>query len=307
MDLLFAGSGEFGLPTLRALIERHRIVHVYTQPDRPAGRGKKLTPTPIGAFAEANRLPLTKTPDLNAETLPPADALVVIAFGQKISPAVTEHARFGAINLHASRLPKYRGAAPIHRAIMAGENVTGNTIIRLAPKMDAGSVLGMTSLAIGELETTGELHDRLAEDGPKLVLKILDKLESETATEVEQNESMATLAKKISRETAILDFSRPAVELARLIRGLYPWPGCRVELLDAEGKVLRKLTLVRARPLPAEGIPMTPATISPTGLISTGSGTLDVVEVVPEGGNPMPLAAYRNGNPWPYGGQLRGC
>jgi methionyl-tRNA formyltransferase len=165
----------------------------------------------------------------------------------------------------------------------------------------------MTSLALGELETTGELHDRLAEDGPKLVLKVLDKLESETATEVEQNESMATLAKKISRETAILDFSRPAVELARLIRGLYPWPGCRVELLDAEGKVLRKLTLVRARPLPAEGIPMTPATISPTGLISTGSGTLDVVEVVPEGGNPMPLAAYRNGNPWPYGGQLRGC
>ena len=163
LQIIFAGSGEFGLPALQALLQAgHNLKHVYSQPDRPAGRGKKLTPTPISQFCLDHHLPLTRTDNINAETLPPADALVVIAFGQKIAPHVVDHAPLGAVNLHASLLPKYRGAAPIHRAILAGETVTGNSVIRLAQKMDAGALLGQSRLQIGQTETVGELHDRLA-------------------------------------------------------------------------------------------------------------------------------------------------
>lgn len=304
LSILFAGSGEFGLPTLHALLQHHSVLHVYTQPDRPAGRGRKLTSTPVGALAESKGYALTQTADLNAESLPPCDVLVVIAFGQKIAPHVTAHPRFGAINLHASRLPKYRGAAPIHRAILNGETITGNSVIRLAEKMDAGAVLAMSEVPIGDTETTGELHDRLAQDGAPLVLKVLEQLRSGTATETPQDHSQATIAKKISRETALLDFAQPAPAVANQIRGLNPWPGCRVELVAPEGSVLGKLTLVRARPTTARG---TPATLSPTGEIGTGQGSLDILELQPEGSKPMPLAAYRNGHPWPAGAALRPC
>lgn len=310
MDVIFAGAGEFGVPTLRALLGEHNVVAVYSQPDRPAGRGRKLTPTPVAEFVlkEAASVPLTRTADLNAEALPPADVLVVIAFGQKIADHVTRHPRFGAINLHASRLPKYRGAAPIHRAILGGETVTGNSIIRLAAKMDAGAVLGMSELAIGELETTGELHDRLAADGAPLVLDVLKQLLAGTAVEVEQDHGAATLAKKISREQAVVDFATPAAEIARMVRGLYPWPGCRVEMCEADGKVVKKLTLVRARAVAAAeaGVGPEAGVIGTSGLLATGEGWLEVVEVQPEGSRAMSLAAYRNGQPWPAGARLRG-
>jgi methionyl-tRNA formyltransferase len=304
---VFAGSGEFGLPSLRALRERHEVAAVYTQPDRPAGRGRKLTPTPVGAYCLGEGVAVVATADLNAETLPACDVLVVIAFGQKIAEWVTKWPTLGAVNLHASRLPRYRGAAPIHRAIMAGETVTGNSIIRLAEKMDAGAVLGMSEVAIGELETTGELHDRLAMDGAGLLMRVLDDLAAGTAVEMEQDHSAATVAKKISREQAVLDFSRPARELACMVRGLYPWPGCRVEVRGDGGDglaVLRRLTPVRARALPGSGVP---GEILPNWLVGTGDGLLEFVEVQPEGGRPMSISAYRNGHPWPVGGRLRGC
>src|SRR3954470_20693861 len=154
LKLIFAGAGEFGLPTLRALLDAgHEIVQVVSQPDRPAGRGRKLTPTPIAQFALERGLPLLRTANINAEPLPAADVMVVIAFGQKIAENVVHHARLGSLNLHASRLPKFRGAAPINAAILAGETVTGNSVIRLAQKMDAGAILGQSMLEIGELET----------------------------------------------------------------------------------------------------------------------------------------------------------
>lgn len=137
LNIVFAGAGEFGVPTLRALFGQHRLIHVFTQPDRPAGRGRKLTPTPIAAFVESEhpKTPLTRTADLNAETLPPCDVLVVIAFGQKIAEHVTTHPRLGAVNLHASRLPKYRGAAPNR-----GESRGGR--VGVAPWMDSRTVPG---------------------------------------------------------------------------------------------------------------------------------------------------------------------
>ena len=146
--------------------------------------------------------------------LPVADAMVVIAFGQKIGERIVHHPQLGSVNLHASILPKYRGAAPINWAIIRGERVAGNSVIRLAPRMDAGAVLGQSSLEIGELETAGELHDRLAHDGAPLVLIVLAQLAAGSAVETPQDESQATIAPKLSREASKLDFTRPAADIA---------------------------------------------------------------------------------------------
>ena len=292
LDILFAGSGAFGEPTLRALVAAgHRLAGVYTQPDKPAGRGKKLTPTPIAGVAESLGLAAVRTADLNAEALPPAEVLVVIAFGQKIVPAVVNHARLGSVNLHASILPKYRGAAPIHWAVVNGDPVTGNSVIRLADKMDAGAVLGQSELTIGEAETTGELHDRLAADGAPLVLRVLAELAAGTAVETAQDHAAATVAPKLSRATAVIDWSQSAALIARRINGLSPWPGCRVTVGE-----LGTVTLVRARPGGATAA--APGTVVGDGIAAGDGRAVTVLEIQPEGKRPMPLADYRRGRPW---------
>jgi len=278
---------------------------VITQPDRPAGRGRALSPTPIGASAALAALPLLKTADINCESLPEADVMLVIAFGQKIAEAQVNHPRLGSINLHASLLPRYRGAAPINWAIIRGETVAGNSIIRLAQKMDAGAILSQSPLPIGPIETAGELHDRLALAGAPLVLKTLEDLLEGRSTESQQDESLATLAPKLSRDAAILDFNRPAEELARRIRGLYPWPGCRVALCDAARTEIARLRLVRARPaVDDEGARWQPGEVMMSAMIRTPDGALEIVEVQPEGRNPMTLADYRRGNRWEPGMML---
>jgi methionyl-tRNA formyltransferase len=301
MRLAFAGAGAFGVPTLKRLVEAGaEMVVVYTQPDKPAGRGKVLTPTPLAQAAELLGLSVVRTADLNAEAIPAVDALVVIAFGQKIAPHVVGAPKFGAINQHASLLPKYRGAAPIHAAILAGDSVAGNSVIRLAEKMDAGAVLGTNELPIIETETTGELHDQLADSGAPLIEKVLRELRAGTAVEVQQDHSKATLAKKLSRESTRIDFTRRARDVANQIRGLYPWPGCRVRLLDGE-KELARLTLVRPKISASTGLP---GTILADGTIACGDGSIELLELQPEGKKPMSLAAFRNGRPWSAGMRL---
>jgi methionyl-tRNA formyltransferase len=305
LRIIFAGSGEFGLPTLRALrTAGHEIVRVITQPDRPAGRGRTMTPTPIAAAASEMGLDVLRTADINREALPTADVMVVIAFGQKIADHQVHHSRLGSVNLHASRLPRYRGAAPINWAILSGETVAGNSVIRLAQKMDAGAILGQSELPIGELETAGELHDRLAEDGGPLVLRVLDDLVASRATESLQDESQATLAPKLSRESAIIDWSRPAAEIARQIRGLHPWPGCRAKLCDAEGTPIDTLRFVRARPTNDEGPRWAPGEIMTSGFVQAGEGGVEIVEVQPDGGKAMSLTDYRRGHRWQPGLRL---
>jgi methionyl-tRNA formyltransferase len=230
--------------------------------------------------------------------------MVVIAFGQKVSAEQVNHPRLGSINLHASRLPRWRGAAPINWAILAGDPVTGNSVIRLAQRMDAGAILGQSELPIGETETAGELHDRLSADGVALVLRVLDELSTGQAVEAPQEESLATLAPKLSRESTRLDFTRPADEIARLIRGLYPWPGCRVRLCDAEGTEIDRLRLVRARPADADGPRWHPGEITSLGTVQAGDQTVEILECQPEGGKPMPLADYRRGHRWQPGMKL---
>ena len=307
IKIIFAGSGEFGMPTLRGLIAvGHRIVRVFTQPDRPAGRGKKLTPTPIGALAAELNLPLDRTADINSQPLPPADLMIVIAFGQKIGPIAVNHPRLGSVNLHSSRLPKYRGAAPINWAILNGDTITGNSIIRLASKMDAGAILAQSELTIGETETAGELHDRLAQDGATLMPNLIEQLQAGTATETEQDHSLATLAPKLSRETAQIDWSKPARAIVRQINGLSPWPGCRVRLMDGD-TTLATLTLIRASPGRSES-PGQPGALTNTGEIISGDGrTIEVLELQPEGKRPILLRDFRNGRPWRQGLRLQSC
>ena len=298
MNILFAGSGAFGAPTLTRLIDAGaKIVRVYTQPDRPAGRGKKLTGTPIADLATQRGLDVVRTADINAETLPPADAMVVIAFGQKIAPHVVDHPRFGSINLHASRLPKYRGAAPINWAIIDGDRTTGNSVSRLANRMDAGAVLGQSEIEIGETETTGELHDRLAVDGAPLIERVLTELHEGRAVETPQDDAHATVAPKLTRAHANLNWNEPAAVLCDAIRGLYPWPGCRVRLINDCHKEIARLTLVRARPVERRSSGFV-GMIDELGHVGAADRMIEIIEVQPEGKRPMPLDAFRNGHPW---------
>ena len=304
LKIIFAGSGEFGVPTLKAILDAgHDVVQTYSQPDRPAGRGRVLTPTPIAQFALDRSLPLIRTENLNAETLPTADLLIVIAFGQKISPAVAHHARLGSVNLHASCLPKYRGAAPIHWAILNGETITGNSIIRLADKMDAGAVLGQSSVNILEAETTGELHDRLALDGAPLMLRVAGELAEGRAIETPQDDLIAIPAPKLSRKTSIIDWTQPAPIVARQICGLSPWPGCRVRLLESHGQEIARLTLLRARVTQARA--EIPGDIGSEGQVGTGDfSAIEILEVQPEGKRSMTLADFKNGRDWNPGMRL---
>jgi methionyl-tRNA formyltransferase len=260
-----------------------------------------LTPTPVAKFALDRNLPLLRTQNINVEPLPPADVLVVIAFGQKIAPRVVEHARLGGVNLHASLLPKYRGAAPINWAIIRGETVTGNSVIRLAQRMDAGAVLGQSELRIGEAETAGELHDRLSQDGAPLMLRVIEQLADGSAIEQVQDEARATIAPKLSRDASKLDFTRPARELSNQIRGLSPWPGCRVRLLAQDGADVARLTLVSCTATPADVSGSSPGTISPGGGIVAGDGLLNMLLLQPEGTRPMTMKDFRNGHPWTAG------
>ncbi len=301
LRIIFSGSGEFGAPSLRALLEAgHDIVQVVSQPDRPAGRGRKLTPTPISTLAIEKNLPLLRTGDINAEPLPAADLMVVIAFGQKIAGPIIHHPRLGSFNLHASRLPKYRGAAPINWAVINGESVTGNSIIRLADRMDAGAILAQSSLPIGDTDTAGEIHDRLSVDGASLVVSTARSLAEGGLLETPQDESQATLAPKLSRESSRVDWSQPADALSRRIRGMSPWPGCRMRLLDTAGHETARLTLVRTR---AGGESTAQAgTIDESLAVACGDHLrLDVLEVQPEGRRPMPLDDFRRGHRWEAG------
>jgi len=241
MKLLFFGSGAFGLPTLERLCAAHDVLAVVTQPDRPAGRKRVPTPTPIGQWAEARGLPVHKADDVNT---PPfvervaaygADASVVIAFGQKLSPRLIDAMGRLAVNLHASLLPKYRGAAPINWAMIDGQATTGVSVIALAQRMDAGAVYATAELAIDPNQTAGELHDRLAQLGPACVSRVLDDLAGGTLSPVEQDESKATKAPKFKKGDGTVSFEMSAPLVRARIHGLTPWPGCRVTWRGSAG------------------------------------------------------------------------
>lgn len=249
MKIVYFGSGAFGLPTLERLVHTHELLGVVTQPDRPAGRKRRLTPTPIGQWANehASKTPILKPERVNDPAVVDeirtmgADAWVVIAFGQKLGAALL--ADQFAINLHASLLPRWRGAAPINHAILAGDRKTGNSVITLADRMDAGLVLGQSSRAIEPAWTAGDLHDLLSADGPDLVERVLQEQNVDALNPVEQDESRVTIAGKLSKADGWVDFSDTGQVCQRRIHGLTPWPGVTVFIKGEPLKILRTQTI----------------------------------------------------------------
>ncbi|MBC3467072.1 methionyl-tRNA formyltransferase [Pseudomonas sp. RW10S2] len=245
MRIVFAGTPEFAAEHLKALLDSpYEIVAVYTQPDRPAGRGQKLMPSAVKALAVAHDIPVLQPPTLrNAEAqaelaaLAP-DLMVVVAYGLILPQAVLDIPRLGCINSHASLLPRWRGAAPIQRAVEAGDAESGVTVMRMEAGLDTGPMLLKVSTPISAEDTGGSLHDRLAQMGPGAVVQAIAGLADGSLQGEVQDDALATYAHKLNKDEARLDWNRPALELERLIRAFNPWPVCHSTLDGETVKVL---------------------------------------------------------------------
>ena len=243
MRVIFMGTPAFSVPVLEALVAAgHEVVAVYSQPPRPAGRGKKERPSPVQARAEALglqvRYPLNFKEAGAREDFAAlqADVAVVVAYGLILPQAVLDAPKLGCLNIHASLLPRWRGAAPIHRAIMAGDAQTGVCIMQMEAGLDTGPVLLQREASIGVEETTGQLHDRLSQAGSELIVEALDQIG--TLSPRVQPEAGVTYASKIDKAEARVDWSQPAVEVDRLIRGLSPFPGAWCDVAGERVKLL---------------------------------------------------------------------
>lgn len=242
MKIIFMGTPDFSVPILQALAAQHEILAVYCQPPRPAGRGKADRPSAVQLAAESLSLPVRYPVSLKgAQEMAEfaalgADLAVVVAYGLILPQAVLDAPRMGCVNIHASLLPRWRGAAPIHRAIMAGDTETGICIMQMEAGLDTGPVLARAALRIGASETTAELHDRLSALGAQVIVQILPRLPLKAEVQSEQGVSYAA---KIDKSEARVNWARPAVEIARQINGLSPFPGAWVEIGGERVKLLR--------------------------------------------------------------------
>ncbi len=289
MRVIFMGTPEFSVPVLEALAARHQVVCVYAQPPRPAGRGKALRPSPVQQRAEALGLPVRHPVSLKGAVEQAefaalqADVAVVVAYGLILPQGVLDAPRHGCLNIHASLLPRWRGAAPIHRAIMAGDRETGVCIMQMEAGLDTGPVLLRQAVPIGAEETTAELHDRLSALGAGLIGQALDALPMAAEP---QAETGVTYAAKIDKAEARVDFSRPAEEVDRLIRGLSPFPGAWTEVAG------ERVKLLRSRLVPGVGAA---GQVLGGFTIACGSGAIEVLEAQRQGKRPMPAAEVLKG------------
>jgi methionyl-tRNA formyltransferase len=290
MKIVFMGTPAFSVPILEALQQDHDIIAVYCQPPRPAGRGKADRPSPVQARAEALGLPVRHPVSLRSEAAAKevaalgADLAVVVAYGLILPQAVLDAPRLGCLNIHASLLPRWRGAAPIQRAIMAGDSTTGISIMRMEAGLDTGPVLLHEKLAIGPEETSAELHDRLSDLGARLILRAVAKLPGLVARP--QPDAGVSYAAKIDKAEARVDFSRPAVEVDRLIRGLSPFPGAWIEVNGERVKLLRS-RLADGRGQAGE--------VLGGFTIACGAGAVEITEAQREGKRPMAAAEVLRG------------
>ena len=238
MKLVFMGTPEFAAVILRRLLawDKGQVAAAYTQPDRPAGRGHKLAPSPVKLAALEHGVPVLqplnfkRQKDVEMLAAFEPDALVVAAYGLILPQSVLDIPRLGAFNAHASLLPKYRGAAPIQRAIMAGESVTGMTVMRMERGLDTGPIVLQRALGIGIQDTSARIHDELADMGGELMVEALEAVENGKASFVEQDHSRATHAAKLTKEEGRVNWNRPALEVHARIRGVTPWPGAYTDL-----------------------------------------------------------------------------
>lgn len=303
MRIVYLGSGEFGFECLDALAQSgHSLDFIVTQPPRRAGRGRKPKPTPVAVWADTHSIPFVETDDVNTPEMLrkvsgcKPDLIVVVALGQKIGNEMISLPPKGAINVHSSLLPKYRGAAPINWAIIKGESRTGISIITLAEKIDAGDILAQTATEIKPDETAGQLHDRLAKLAAPLLLETIDKIADGTVTRTKQDHSKATLAPKLKKSDGILDFSEPAEVLRRKILGLWPWPGASAMYLSKASSKSRQVTIAQAKVIETSNLSNLPAgTLDENLDIICSRDALKIVKIKPAGSALMDFADFVNG------------
>jgi methionyl-tRNA formyltransferase len=303
---VFMGTPEFALHTLQGLVDAGlNLVGVYTQPDRPKGRGKQLAAPPVKELALRHGIPVYQPVKLRApeavaglEALAP-DLIVVVAYGQILPKSVLEIPRYGCINVHASLLPKYRGAAPINKAIMDGETVTGITTMLMDEGLDTGDMLVKRSLAIGPRETAGELHDRLALLGRETMEETLAQLCAGTLAPEKQDSALTSYAPMLKKEDGRLDWNRPAIELHNQVRGLDPWPGAYT-LLNGE-----LLKLASTRVAAGRGEPGCILAAEADGVqVACGEGVLVIGALQLAGRKRLAAAEFMRGQPLPAGTRL---
>ena len=298
LRIVFAGTPDFAVPALERLLSSdHHVVAVYTQPDRPAGRGRKLTPSPVKRLALASDIPVVqpaslRNPQAEAELESlKSDLMVVAAYGLILPQAILDLPRLGCWNIHGSLLPRWRGAAPVQRAILAGDTETGVCIMQMDAGLDTGAVFSSSATPIGEFETAGELHDRLAGMGAELLLDTLSHRAELTARP--QDDAAATYASKLEKSEAWLDWSRPAVQLSREVRAFNPWPISRARLAGED------LRVWQAKPVRAGVAPAgTVLSAGADGLdVACGEGVLRLLRVQRPGGRPVAIGDFLNARP----------
>lgn len=298
MRLIFAGTPDFAVPSLEAVIAAgHEIVAVYTQPDRPAGRGRKLQPGPIKACALSHGIDVFQPTSLVGEATRlvgfKPDAMIVVAYGLILPREILAIPRFGCINVHASLLPKWRGAAPIQRAIEAGDSETGVTIMQMDEGLDTGNILLTARTAIDDSDTGGSLHDRLAQLGAEALVGALAKLEAGELKPQPQDDAHATYARKLEKSEGEIDWQQPAKTVARKIRAFNPWPGANCHWGRHHLRLRHALAV-------EEVMTQAPGTVISCGsdgiVVATGEGGLNILELQLAGGRPLSASDFLNGH-----------
>jgi methionyl-tRNA formyltransferase len=308
LRIVFFGTPEFAVPTLEALLEsRHTVVGVVTQPDRPRGRGQKMSDAPVKARAIAAGVPLLQPERLKDPAFMDrfsalaADLGVVAAYGKILTDAVLATPRLGMINVHASLLPRYRGAAPVHRAIIAGDTETGVTIMRVVKALDAGAMIATVRRPIGPDDTSDDVERDLARLGARLLVETTDALAEGRAHETPQDDAAANYAHRLTKEDGVVDWAWPAVRVHNVIRGLHPWPHA---FTFHHG---RRVILIRSR-VGNTSADLTPGTIVEASgdrlLVATGDGVLELLTVQAEGKRPMSVREFLAGHKLAAGDRL---
>jgi methionyl-tRNA formyltransferase len=300
MNIVFMGTPEFSVPSLKALIENFNVTAVFTQTDKPKGRGKKLSFSPVKEEAIQFNIPVYQPVRLKTDLflveklkeLKP-DFIVVVAYGQILSKEIIDIPTFGCLNLHASLLPKYRGAAPINWAVINGEKISGNTTMLIDIGLDTGDMLLSREVSISDDMTAGELHDLLMYDGSHLLLETINKLITGSIKKVKQNNSMSSYSPLLNREMAKLDWSKTNIELHNFVRGLNPWPMAHTKYDSISMKVIK----TRLSSNSSSDIPGTILNVSPEGIeVSTGSGNLIIQMLQFPNGKPLLVREYIKGH-----------
>ncbi len=305
MKVVFMGTPDFALPSLRALLQsNHTVAAVVTQPDRPAGRGKKMRPPPVKTLARQAGLPvyqpekIGETGFLNALHALDPEVIVVAAYGRILPKKILDLPPYGCINVHASLLPAYRGAAPIQWAVINGEKETGITIMQMDEGLDTGDILMQGRITIGEDDTAGTVHDLLASLGGQLLVQTLDKLARGQIRPVPQNHALASYAPPLTTAHAVINWANDAVAVKNQVRGLHPWPGARTYLGDKLLKIWRVSVPGR---VPGNGGGPPGRVLAADGekglLVQTGRGIIKIEELQLQGKRQMPAALFLRGNP----------